>query len=236
MKKILPLFLAAALMLSLAACGGGGDTTANGNGDTASGGSNSMTKEEMLEQAEEVSREDLFGAAESNMVSAKETYGGKLIIFTAQVLNIQDDHIQLGDSSYINVYLPAEDIMQIEEKQLITVVGQLGDTIEEVEEDVGYGMTASLYCYEMPQAYLVADRFEYTGILKWKNESREGAWDIEYNGDPVLKQIYFNESVDLSGFDELYCNEEITFTAKVLTPNYSNPGSFLDAIIVETGE
>ena len=164
------------------------------------------------------------------------TYGGKLIIFTAQVLNIQDDHIQLGDSSYINVYLPAEDIMQIEEKQLITVVGQLGDTIEEVEEDVGYGMTASLYCYEMPQAYLVADRFEYTGILKWKNESREGAWDIEYNGDPVLKQIYFNESVDLSGFDESYCNEEITFTAKVLTPNYSNPGSFLDAIIVETGK
>ena len=42
MKKILPLFLAAALMLSLAACGGGGDTTANGNGDTASGGSNSI--------------------------------------------------------------------------------------------------------------------------------------------------------------------------------------------------
>ncbi len=118
MKKILPLILAAVLMLSLAACGGGRDTT--------SGGSNSMTKEEMLEQAEAVTREDLFGAAESNIVSAKETYGGKLIIFTAQVLDIQDDHIQLGDSSYINVYLPTEDIMQIENYQLITVVGSWG--------------------------------------------------------------------------------------------------------------
>ena len=162
MKKILPLILAAVLMLSLAACGGGRDTT--------SGGSNSMTKEEMLEQAEAVTREDLFGAAESNIVSAKETYGGKLIIFTAQVLDIQDDHIQLGDLSYINVYLPTEDIMQIENYQLITVVGQLGDTIEEVEENVGYGMTTTLYCYEMPQAYLVPDRFEYTATLKWKNE------------------------------------------------------------------
>ena len=169
-------------------------------------------------------------------MSAKETYGGKLIIFTAQVLDIQDDHIQLGDSSYINVYLPTEDIMQIENYQLITVVGQLGDTIEEVEENAGYGMTTTLYCYEMPQAYLVLDRFEYTGTLKWKNESYEDAWDIEYNDDPVLKLIRFNESVDLSGFDESYCNEEITFTAKVFTPDYFNPGSFSDAIIIETGE
>lgn len=236
MKKLLSLMLSAAFMVSLAACGDGGATTSDGGRDTTSVGSNSMTKEEMLEQAEAVTREDLFGAAESNIVSAKETYGGKLIIFTAQVLDIQDDHIQLGDSSYINVYLPTEDIMQIENYQLITVVGQLGDTIEEVEENVGYGMTTTLYCYEMPQAYLVLDRFEYTGTLKWKNESYEDAWDIEYNDDPVLKLIRFNESVDLSGFDESYCNEEITFTAKVFTPDYFNPGSFSDAIIIETGE
>ena len=64
----------------------------------------------------------------------------------------------------------------------------------------------------------------------------EDAWDIEYNDDPVLKLIRFNESVDLSGFDESYCNEEITFTAKVFTPDYFNPGSFSAAIIIETGE
>ena len=57
MKRLLALMLAAALALSLVACGGGGgaedNNTMPGNGDTTSTDMPSMTKEEMLETAED---------------------------------------------------------------------------------------------------------------------------------------------------------------------------------------
>lgn len=238
MKKLITLLLAAALVLSLAACGGGSDTPSNDtnttNTDTPTG-ETEMTKDEMLEQSEEITPEDLFGAAESNIVSAEETYGNKLITFTSQVFDIQKDHIKLGNGfSYINVSLPKEDIAKLENKQLITVVGQLGNSIEDISEKDANGFEIPKYCYEMKEAYLVADRFEYTGKLKGKNESYEGVWNIEYNNSPMILVIQFNESVDLSGYNEAYnSGEEITFTAKVFNLTYSNPGGFSDAIIID---
>ena len=75
MKKLLALILAAALALSLVACGGGngaGDTntSSSGNGDTTSTDTPSMTKEEMLETAEDGNISDLNHLIAENILRA----------------------------------------------------------------------------------------------------------------------------------------------------------------------
>ena len=79
MKRLIALLLAAGLVLSLAACGGGGDTTSDESGDTTGGESNSMTKEEMLEVAVVADEVEIGNAIYENIVNAKQAYCGKVL-------------------------------------------------------------------------------------------------------------------------------------------------------------
>ena len=118
MKKLLALILAAALALSLVACGGdsgAGDTNTpgTGNGDTTSIDTPSMTKEEMLETAEDGNISELNHLIAENILSAKQAYCGKVLTFRGNIYGIKEDCITFnhGKGSII-VYLPAEDIFK----------------------------------------------------------------------------------------------------------------------------
>ena len=82
MKKTLALILTAALVLSLAACGGSNGTennnTSSTGNTTSSGGvedsTPSMTKEEMLEVAVDGDISELNSLIADNILSAKQAY------------------------------------------------------------------------------------------------------------------------------------------------------------------
>ena len=238
MKKLLALMLAAALALSLVACGGGsgaGDnnTPSTGNGDTTSTDTPSgggMTKEEMLEQAIECTAGEIAVDTGNNIVKAKQTYCEKTLSIYGWILEISTDHITIsgGDTNF-EVYLPVEDIANLESRQYVTIVGNTGAEIR--EEPIAPGIPQNAYIYEVSPAYLVADRYERTGIPKSKNDSYPGAWNVEFpnsNNPELLRLVYFDDSIDVSQYE----GKEITFSAKIF-PNSNWQNEYHNAVIVE---
>ena len=220
MKKLLAFMLSVALMVSLAVCGGGGDTTSDGSEGTASGGSSSMTKEEMLEAAEVAEEVEMNNALVENIVNAKQTYCGKILEVKAPVLTIEEDYIEVGQTGALIVYLPEEDIINLKPLQWITVVGRTKDDIQ-TETQVMGGTEWERQYFVMEQAYLVTDRYECTGTPKSENDSYTGAWNVEFPDQIMQRVVYFDDGIDVSQ----YVGEEITFTAKVID------GIFYDAMI-----
>ena len=211
MKKILALILSAMFMVSLVACGNGGDSI----GGTES---SSMTKEEMLEQAEVAEEFEMNNALFENVVNAKQTYCGKVLKVTAPVYMIEEDYIFVGQSgSSLIVYLPEEDIVNLQPLQWITVVGLTNDDIQTETQTVA-GTEREYQYFVMEQAYFVTDRYDYTGTPTSENDSYTDAWNVEFPGQSVQKVVYFDESIDVSQ----YVGEEITFTAQCIDGKYYN--------------
>lgn len=216
MKKLSVVLVSAALSLFLSACGGGSSSSNPGVSDSAS-----MTEEEMLEVAEEANEVEMYASVHNNPAKAKETYCGKVLKVSAPVFMIKEDRLIIGaNGGSIVVYLPEEEIDELEASQLITVVGLTEDDIQTEVLNLG-PMDYDLSCYVMKEAYITADRFEYTGIPKSENDSFPGAWNVEFPGQAVQKVVYFDESEDVS----LYEGEEISFSAKDID------GKFYDAVI-----
>ena len=164
MKKLLALMLSAVLMVSLVACGSDGAATRDDGESNTSGGSDSMTKEEMLEAAETTEEVEMNNALVENIVNAKQTYCGKVFEVTAPVYIIEENYIFVGQNGRsLIVYLPEEDIINLQPSQWITVVGLTNDDIQ-TEIQVMGGTEWERQYFVMEQAYLVTDRYDYTGI------------------------------------------------------------------------
>lgn len=211
MKRTLTLFLALLMALALVGCGGGENSTS------------SMTKEEMLEQATECSETTISNDTVENIARAKQAYCGKTLLIKGQITEIGTNHITMGGgNTNIEVYLQVEDIVNLEYKQYITIVGNMGEEI--TEGTFSPGIPQVLYTYEVNPAYLVTDKYEYTGTPESKNDSFPGAWNVEFSNvsNPQYRRlVYFDSSVDVSQ----YAGEEITFSAK------SVDGKYYDAVI-----
>ena len=197
MKKLLALILAAALALALVACGG--DSGA-GDTNTPSGG---MTKEEMLEQATECDAAKIAGETANNIARATQTYCGKTLSIKGLIREICADHIQIESNTIVRfkVYLPVEDIANLENGQLVTIVGNTGAEI--TEEPLAPGIPQNIYVYEVNPAYFVTDIYEYTGTPENKNDSFPGAWNVEFSEGGNLEYrrlVYFDSSVDVSQY------------------------------------
>lgn len=233
MKKLLALILAAALALSLVACGGdsgAGDnnTPSTGNGDTTStdtpsgGGEdstqteNSMTKEEMLEVAELADLYEIHNACFENVLSAKQTYCGKVLKIQAEINEIKMDSIifTTGETDII-VYLPEEDIVNLKSRQLVTIVGITNEDMAEGTSTMGFSKSI----FTMEEAYLVSDKYETTVTIV--NEYN-GEWNVRLKSG-VTRWACFDSSADVSQ----YVGKEVTISAKLIDEKY------YDAIIVE---
>ena len=146
MKRLTAFSLAAALVLSLTACGGG----ENASGDAA------MTADEMLEAAEEIDLSEIMVQANANSVKAAELYLGNIYQVTGIIDSISSDsdrgnyctlestdpYYQFGGDGWVGgffeVFLPDVDFMDITTGQTITVVGEIARTDGIVEMKPAY--------------------------------------------------------------------------------------------------
>ena len=146
MKRLTAFSLAAALVLSLTACGGG----ENASGDAA------MTADEMLEAAEEIDLSEIMVQANANSVKAAELYLGNIYQVTGIIDSISSDsdrgnyctlestdpYYQFGGDGWVGgffeVFLPDTDFMDITTGQTITVVGEIARTDGIVEMKPAY--------------------------------------------------------------------------------------------------
>ena len=154
MKRLIALLLAAALALSLAACGGGNSETAKG-------------KDELLKNATEVAFEDLPNS--SNKARAEQEIGNVYLI-TQTISEIGENYCDLSPVQYIStdsygrdsynisrstiirVYLPTETLAELNFGDEITIVGEISDIID-VENNQQVATRDSM-CYEMENAYI----------------------------------------------------------------------------------
>ena len=205
MKKLLALMLAAALALFLVACGddsGAGDTNtpSTGNGDTTStdtpsdGGEDNeteepaMTKEEMLQVAEDVSWVDIQNASVENIVKAKQQYCNKVMQLNGKIWSIEQDHIVIGGDAanyLVDVYLPLDEIITLENQQVITVIGKTTDEIIDTT-------------YQMQNAYLVKDTVEWNCKTRGPSMNDDYDWIVEFENSNILHHVYFSDSVDIT--------------------------------------
>ena len=146
MKRLTAFLLAAALVLSLTACGGG----ENASGDAA------MTADEMLEAAEEIDLSEIMVQANANSVKAAELYLGNIYQVTGIIDSISSDsdrgnyctlestdqYYQFGGDGWVGgffeVFLPDADFMDITTGQTITMVGEIARTDGIVEMKPAY--------------------------------------------------------------------------------------------------
>ena len=91
------------------------------------------------------------------------------------------------------------------------------DMIEETRMGLPYSS------FTMEQAYLISDRYEYTGTPKSQNRDFDGAWNVEFPDSRVQQLVYFDESIDVTQ----YVGTEINFSAKNID------GKYYDIVMIE---
>ena len=136
MKKLLALMLAAALAISLVACGGGGGTgDTNTPNDTPSTGNDA--KEEMLANAPLLNVSEMMQAFGENKIRAEETYLGNNFKVFGFVTEIEDEYCDLFTPSWLSVtlrvYLDKEELKELNNGEGINIVGTI-DNFEKGKE------------------------------------------------------------------------------------------------------
>lgn len=193
MKKILPMVLAAALVLSLTACGGT---------DKASG------KEALLEEAMDCDFGVMQTSYEDNMVNAEDTYIGNTYRFTGYVIEITENSATLVPLNapagflsgafgvQVKASLSKDDIKELSKSEVVNIVGQVSGF------DGGDTLTVN-----MDTAYYVDNLVTFTGTVEgfaldgsYKLTTIEG--DMQIIGDDPITLVYHylntDETIDLS--------------------------------------
>ena len=231
MKKALPLLLALVMCLSLCACGGGNDTPETT--EATSPEEVKMSKDEMLNIANPLKWEEVSKAGDNiafaqSLIGNTYTFGGKVVSVAEDhaivKFYITDEQGVLGIDTRIiaaNLYLPLEELISLENKQKLNLVGQLDDvgTHDETLPILG---TQTAIDMVFKNVAVVSDRFERTGKLHSKNASYgEYAWNIEFPNSNYLPVVQFRDDVSA------YEGQEITYSYK------SIDDKCVDAYIVE---
>lgn len=166
MKRLIALLMALMLCLSLCACGDSDETTSkdtpndeqNSVSTTTSTEEHGMDVSELLENAVLIDGSDFFEEVYENVVSAEYKYDGKVVLFSAQINEIQKDYIVIGldpstgmtRSTTMTVYLPTEDIVTVSNGQTVLVAGAISNIA------LGVGTLMNDYVtVDMRQGYLV---------------------------------------------------------------------------------
>lgn len=182
MKKIITLLLTFIVCVSLCACGR----------------KVSMSKEEMLSNAQEIDIVQLLKDYGENSVRAEETHVGNTYIVTGYISSIKDDYVTITDNGYfsssfgccsIHVYLSNDELILLNEETKITIVGEIDRMDSEPVKDGTYPY------WEMKNAYLICNEYEITGRVK--NVEKTYCRIIDDNND--FYNVYFEtDTVDSS--------------------------------------
>ena len=233
MKKLLALMLAAVLALSLVACGGGSET---GDNNTPSGGEDStpsMTKEEMLETATALNLAELRNEFNENKVRAESTYIGNIFTFTDFVREIGTDCIAMSN---FYVYLPKEEIIELNRYDMITIVGRIDNLEGTPVFDVDKLNNEKIY--EIKDAHYVTNEFDLIGTVRIQDiipyKTYDDLWycaiatDSEINyrltdfvNENVLDTIY-NDKTAIINDIPLQAGDTVEFTGTVSAERIKN--------------
>ncbi len=235
MKKFLVLLMVAMMTISMVACGEETTSAEENNTSTEENTSNVVTKDDMLAEALSVDYTTINNDSFENLAKAKSLYCNATLKLDGTVYEIKEDHVRIGNglSWGVSVYLPTEELIALEKWQRIVVVGK---TTDEIIEEANHTGTLSLY--QMPEAYLVDDYFEYQVTLKGQNGSYDGAWNILLGDSDYANLVYFADGVDLSSYNTSSNGnpgEDITILAKSKFENYSS-WVYYDATIIAVEE
>ena len=192
-------------------------------------------KEKLLSQAVDGDAYDINNDSFDNHVKAKNSYCNKVLKLKGTVIEIAEDHVILGGSystEYrVNVYLPTEEMLNLEKGESIVVVGETNDELVEDTENVAQ-YSFDYHYYQMPTAYLVQDRFEITGTLGSKNtyqEDPKAYYILIGEGNSGYEQnIFFADDVDTASLSK---GQKIKFEAKCVNEN--DTWNYKDAKIIE---
>lgn len=226
MKRFLTLMLTAALALSLAACGG---EKSENSVETDS----SNTSQFDIENAVAETPKHIFHDVMENQARAMQnTY-----LMSCTVGDITDTYFSCRD---LRIYLPVETLAQLNRDDEIGIIGKITEV--NTETSMGIESTyvifgeAEVYDGEVPEV-TPRDYEIFTGVVKGKNESYDGAWNISIGGNPYMDLIYFADGQDTSPLDETstYNGLPIVFTADTRTGSLLDT-EYIDAKIIEIVE
>ena len=184
-----------------------------------------MTKDELLAVAEECKVGTMWNDAVENLAKAKQTYCDKNLAVTGQIGMIAEDHIVLGDgySGILKVYLPLEELVNLEKDYLVTVVGHTTNEVEYQEPVYPLGETIF---YSMENAYIVEVtdpshvRVQVTGVIQTAG--------IKPNDSSKIYGVKFADGYNKDD----YMWQEVTIDAVKVTSD-SGIITYEDAIVVE---
>ena len=159
-----------------------------------------------------------MGRATSNIAKAQAEYCDQIIQVECLVGEIGADYVELWleDESqehvtgYIRASIPSEELVDLEQSQLISVVGRVDPKIEKVTTHVN-GLTFDQLEYSMSDAHVSKTTVEWTGVIHSKNSSFKHGYDFEVGNSIFLRVVYFDkdQTPEIS-------NEEITVSGVVI--------------------
>ena len=242
MKKWVCLLLACTMSLALVACGSGTKPSAESNtsanteitsdSETTSEEVNEekpnsgelLTKEDLIEAAEDVKGYEISHAYFENPAKAVQAYCNKILNISGIVSELNEDHAVIDD--IVIVYLPIDELANISLGEELAIVGKTSEKTEEVEVGV-FGNTEKKKLFVMSPAYITQDHFEIHG---WYQAAGIGLKD--QNGqrtDNKLRTLKWAEGVDSSQ----YLDSDITVSAICIFSSKTYDWSYYDATIVE---
>ena len=194
MKKVITILLAAALMLSMAACGNESQNS-------------EMTREEMLEVAQEIKIFDVYEDYFENKAKGEETYLNNVYKISDYITSIESEYIEM---SGFQIYLERDVLVTLKTGQKITIVGEINNISQ----------ADTTHNFEMKTAYFVDDVFEMTGVIGNLSMSLECAMKLSEIIDSAPFMFFY--FVDTSGTTyyvdcELYSRGNVTILGETLT-------------------
>lgn len=240
MKKLLSLMLAAALALSLTACGGNSGT---GGTNTSSGGKDNA-KEEMLANAPLLNISEMMQAFNENKIRAEETYLGNDFKIFGFVSEIESEYCDLSStlgSIKFRVYLDKEELKELNSGEGINIVGTI-DSFEKGKEGT-WDTPPESDIININTAYYVDNTvygvFMVETFLTDNNEKSCIAKSVQMLGGPEggYRILFDQETVStLNQQDFIFVGGTVYRSVKASVGPYSYSNELRDAELIVKGQ
>lgn len=160
MKKLIALLLAAALALSIVACGNGG------SGENTNSKTNTNDEvNELLNNAEELDLKEMNEEVLNNIASANSTYVGNTYKVAGYITEITGEYCSISSSTSsqfsIHAYLNEDELAQLDRYEYVTIAGKIAFDFVDASS-----FPVFEYYVDMKPAYFVSDIYEITGEIK----------------------------------------------------------------------
>ena len=154
-----------------------------------------MTKDKMLEVAQELDFGQLNEEIDDNIVRVKEKYEGNIYKYSSYIEEIYADYVEIGG---FKVYLTKDELKMLNKGEKITIVGK----VNKIDIDENYNtrtigtISDCKFVGEMKNAYFVDKTFTITGNFRVTDSSLKRYGYKDYSIDTTITEyVHTNESI-----------------------------------------